>query len=177
MIGRSHIVLGVACAVTASSMGYVPLSLASLIAAGFGSLTPDLDTERSMLGCRARWLSRPLSRLCGHRTVTHSLLIPLLASGLTLHYAGVAALRSAWGAFLIGYASHILADLVTGGCWALYPLARGRIAFWPYAKTGSFGEYVVLVFCLGLLSCVTYHYLSQDLIHPVSRLHRPGLIA
>jgi len=177
MIGRSHIVLGVACAITASSMGYVPLTFASLGAAALGSLAPDLDTERSLLGCRMVWLSRPISRLFGHRTVTHSLFVPLLTGGVLTHYLGVGGLRSAWGAFLIGYISHILADLMTGGCWALYPLSRNRVSLWPYAKTGSMREYLLLISSLGLLSCVTYHYLSRQLPQSGQKLHHSAFIA
>lgn len=177
MIGRSHIVLGVASAITASSMGYLPLSLMSLCAAGLGSLAPDLDTERSLLGCRMVWISRPLSRLCGHRTITHSFFVPVLAAWALLHFEGAPSLYSAWGAFLVGYLSHIVADLMTGGCWALYPLSKHRVSLWPYAKTGSFREYLLLVCCLGLLSCVTYHYLSRNLLHDGHRVQRHAFIA
>lgn len=163
MIGRSHIVLGLACAVTAASADLVPLSLATLASAALGSLAPDIDSERSMLGYRLPWISRPLSRWVGHRTVTHSLVIPALLACLLVYTGGPAILHSAWGGFLIGYVSHILADLVTGGCWALYPLARGRLSFWPHARTGSFLEYVVLVCWLGMLGCVTYHYVARTM--------------
>ncbi|RUT25885.1 hypothetical protein C0V97_08540 [Asaia sp. W19] len=163
MIGRSHLVLGIACGLTAAAAGWLPLSWPVMIATGLGSLAPDLDTERSMLGCRMVWLSRPLSRMVGHRTVTHSLAVPLAAGWALEHSLGPAGLQSAWGGFLIGYLSHILADMMTGGCWALYPLSRNRLSLWPHAKTGSFREYVLLVaclFCLGWISyrCLLHHW-------------------
>jgi len=162
MIGRSHLVLGVACGLTAASAGWVPLSWPVVIAAGLGALAPDLDTERSMLGCRMVWLSRPLSRMMGHRTVTHSLAVPIAAGWASWHYLGQAALDSALGAFLIGYVSHILADMMTGGCWALYPLSRNRLSLWPHAKTGSFREYLLLVVCLSLLGWFSYRCLIHE---------------
>ena len=162
MIGRSHIVLGVASAATASAAGWVPFSLATLMSAALGSLAPDLDTERSMLGCRVPWLSRPLSRLVGHRTVTHSLAVPGALALALIGWLGAAGFYSPFGGFLVGYVSHIVADLMTGGCWALYPLARGRLALWPHAKTGSFREYLLLLFCLGGLGYMSYLCLVQN---------------
>jgi len=162
MNGRSHIVLGLACGITAAAAGYVPFTFASLGMAALGSLTPDIDTERSMLGCRLPWLSRTLSRCVGHRTVTHALAVPLLLGLAAIHFGGMGLLRSAMGSFLIGYASHIAGDLVTGGCWALYPISRNRISLWPYARVGSLREYMVLLVSLGLLGSVTYHLLTHE---------------
>ncbi|WP_122049677.1 metal-dependent hydrolase [Asaia bogorensis] len=166
MNGRSHIVLGLACGMTAAAAGYVPFTFASMGMAALGSLTPDIDTERSMLGCRLPWLSRLLSRWIGHRTATHSLAVPLLIGLAAVHFGGMSFLHSALGSFLIGYASHIAGDLVTGGCWALYPLSRNRISLWPYARVGSLREYMVLLVSLGLLGSITYHLLAHDVRQP-----------
>lgn len=163
MNGRSHIVLGLACVVTAAAAGYVPFSVASLGMGALGSLMPDIDTERSMIGCRLPRLSRLISRRLGHRTVTHSLAVPLLLALAFTYLLGTQSVHTALGSFLIGYISHIAGDLVTGGCWALYPLSRNRLSLWPYAKVGSLREYLVLIATLGLLGSVTYHFLSRQM--------------
>lgn len=169
MTGRSHLVLGVACVLTAMSAAWIAPSLEGLCAGALGSLVPDIDTERSMLGSRLKPVSRLLARWCGHRTVTHSLFVPFALAVLIATELGQKALAGPLGAFLIGYASHILGDLPTGGCWALYPLSRNRIAFWPYAKVGSFREYLVLLGSLALLCVLSYHNLSAQ---PGETAHR-----
>ncbi|AOX16836.1 metal-dependent hydrolase [Kozakia baliensis] len=172
MTGRSHMLIGAATAIAACAGHWLVFSPATIFAAIFGSLLPDLDTERSMLGCRVRWLSRRFAAAFGHRTVTHSFFVPLVGALMVWHFEGLAALRGFWGAIWLGYASHIAADLPTGGCWALYPLSNRRLAFWPYARTGGIQEAVLLMISLGLLMALAFVWTGQ-----VQHVHLPRNIA
>ncbi|AGJ61241.1 Inner membrane protein ydjM [Candidatus Moranella endobia PCVAL] len=76
-------------------------------------LLPDIDHPKSLLGQRLAWLSTPIARLCGHRGFTHSLLASIASIILfTLppqRFIPIDALH----AMIIGYLSHILADMLT----------------------------------------------------------------
>ncbi|MEJ5154281.1 metal-dependent hydrolase [Gluconobacter wancherniae] len=52
----------------------------SVVAALFGSVLPDIDTERSIVGARCKPLSRLIARTFGHRGMTHSGVLLLLSS-------------------------------------------------------------------------------------------------
>jgi hypothetical protein len=80
-----------------------------------GSILPDVDNERSVVGRRVR----PVSRVIGHRTWTHSIwpviVILLLARVVPAAHALV------WLA--LGILTHLVCDAISvmGICW-----------FWPY---------------------------------------------
>ena len=126
-------------------------------AAILGALLPDLDTPQSALGRLLPFISIPLERRWGHRTVTHSLLavagLALLGLPLWGYYRG-----SVYAALLLGYASHLLADGATkSGVPLFYPHplqcvlpgnARYRVT------TGSLAERGLLLALLGLLALV-----------------------
>ena len=86
-----------------------------------GALLPDLDTPQSALGRLLPFLSIPLERRWGHRTLTHSLLavagLALLGLPLWGYYRA-----SVYAALLLGYLSHLLADCATkSGVPLFYP--------------------------------------------------------
>lgn len=151
MMGRSHMALGTGCYILLAAGNVVEIAPLAAGAAIIGSLAPDIDTPHSLLGRWVPFLSYPLDRYVGHRTLTHSL--PFLA-GL----AGVGLFLARIGypgpvlAFMAGYASHILADMLTGGVCFMYPLdKRARVKFWPNVRTGSFAELPLLVVLLAAL--------------------------
>jgi membrane-bound metal-dependent hydrolase YbcI (DUF457 family) len=127
----------------------------SLILVGIlGALCPDLDMPTSTIGRLFPFVSKPLERRFGHRSVTHSLLgwgiatlvfalllggtflglklvtsrsIGLVASGLTWWLAEIQAatmLRLVMS-FSVGYLSHIVLDMIT---------PRGVQLLWPNPK-------------------------------------------
>lgn len=106
MMGRSHLVTGVAVATAAASFAGPPnpahLALGSL-AAGVGVLLPDVD--RRGLG---HWLFR------GHRKLTHTGLALIIIT-LAALLAGLLALVPWWaaGPFAVGYAAHLAGDSLT----------------------------------------------------------------
>ncbi len=90
-------------------------------------------------------LSRPLAAAFGHRGATHSLLAVLGAS-LLLHAHGIS--RAVSAPLVVGYLSHLGADLLTpAGLPLAWPL-RGSVAV-PLCRTGSPSEIVVVAAVLG----------------------------
>ncbi|AQS88703.1 hypothetical protein AA101099_2352 [Neoasaia chiangmaiensis NBRC 101099] len=145
MTGRSHVLIGIASVVAACAEGWLAVSPFVLIGGVFGSLLPDIDTERSTLGHRCKWVARPIGRMFGHRGATHSGLLLGLAVVCLVYFGGAARLHGGWGALCLGYASHIVADMPTGGVPLLYPVSKSRISLWPYARTGGIGEFLLLL--------------------------------
>lgn len=95
-----------------------------------GSLLPDIDHPNSILGRHVLFISKPLYRNFGHRSLTHSvffvILLVLLFSLAQLNLFGLG--------LGVGMLSHIILDL----CWPgssgvafLYPFYRRRIDLIP----------------------------------------------
>lgn len=85
-----------------------------------GSLLPDIDHPQSYLGRRLPFLSVPIFKLFGHRGFTHSFLSLGLLTIASAFYWSVNPLF--FGGILLGYFSHLLADMCTpSGVPLLYP--------------------------------------------------------
>lgn len=120
MTAEGHLIFSVACAIFAKKAEVTP-ELATgdwwhiIPAALLTSLLPDIDHPKSVLGQRLRWIAIPIARAFGHRGFTHSLLA--IAGGMALFQLDVP--RSwpipadALHAMIIGYFSHLLADMLT----------------------------------------------------------------
>lgn len=96
MTAQGHLLFSVTCTLLAHKLQLTPaLSDASLwqtIPAALASaLLPDLDHPKSVLGQRLPWISKPLSRLFGHRGFTHSLLAVTAAVWGLAHAGGYSA--------------------------------------------------------------------------------------
>lgn len=152
MMARTHIAVGAGLALLASGQGAFGPGLAGItaatLAAGVGSLAPDIDHPKSVVGRMIPAVSIPLSAVFGHRGITHS----LLAVGLcvwggvwaqeTLPPSGV--LGSALLGFLLGYLSHLLADAFNpSGVPLLYP-SRKRFRLPITVPTGGVLESLLL---------------------------------
>ncbi len=137
----NHILLG---GLTALALGYEP-TLAIL-----GSIFPDKDILLAKLF--GTWSSNKRKRLLtAHRGFTHhAILIPVfLILSLLL-------LGKLWGAFFLGYALHLICDILTplGIPYKLsyYP----RLSF-PLFKTNSILEYVFV----GIISLLLAFYIVE----------------
>ena len=175
MTGRSHLLIGgfaVLCAMRWHILASEPLSVCTGL---LGSLLPDIDTERSMLGARVKLLSRFLARTVGHRGLTHSGVVLLLAACLVSASMGKDALYGPIGALFLGVATHIAADLPTGGCQLLAPLSRSRLSFWPYVRTGGVGEIMLLLPTLFFLGWAGFAGRDPFLGHAPPVLHHQRL--
>lgn len=139
MMGKTHLMIGIASGLGASVLLHYGIEQAALItvASAMGSLLPDIDHPRGMIRQRLGLLGYPLNIL-PHRGPTHTLLAVVLVSLLYLYFHHIAALG-----LLVGYASHLVADMITvEGIPLLFPLSRGYISVLPI-RTGGLVERVL----------------------------------
>src|SRR5260370_19434318 len=123
MMAVSHVVVGMAAwAWAAPHLGLPPLDPVALALAAGGSLLSDIDHPQSFVGRRARVISRPLTAVIGHRGFTHSI-VAVIACCLLLRWYGIS--RTAMTPVVVGYLSHLGADLLTSsGLRLAWPLRR-----------------------------------------------------
>ncbi|WAT02808.1 metal-dependent hydrolase [Rouxiella chamberiensis] len=153
MTAEGHLIFSIACAVFAKKAQLSPelahgdwwhIVPASLLM----SLVPDIDHPKSLLGQRLRFISQPIARIFGHRGFTHSLLA--VAAGVFLLKTRlppdwVIPIDALHG-MVIGYLSHILADMLTpAGVPLLWP-CRWRFRL-PIITTQK-GNQLERIFCL-----------------------------
>ena len=146
--------------------GFV-LATIAVIAVMTGALTPDLDQPAANLGNRllgAKFFGKIVNKFSGgHRHFTHSIL-GLLAIGYGLHliinHWLVPSLtinaQFVWWVFMVGYASHIIADTFTdrGVPW-LWPLPwHFKIPPGPNVFRVTTGSFVELFIVRGILIVV-----------------------
>lgn len=137
----SHVVLGVvAWTWTAPHLGLSALDPLALALASTGALLPDIDHPSSWVGRRLRVISRPLAATIGHRGITHSL-IAVLACLVFLRWEGLS--RVVIDPLVVGYLSHLAADLLTtGGLRLAWPSSKRQAL--GVCRTGSFLETVIV---------------------------------
>lgn len=94
------------------------------------SLLPDLDHPKSTLGSKLTFISYPTSAIFGHRGITHSF---LMIAALVFFIKDIATSSNVHLSitqyfilpFVVGYLSHLLADLCTpAGLPLLYPAKK-----------------------------------------------------
>lgn len=147
MMAGSHAALGAAAwLVVAPHFGLSGSAALPLGLAVGGALLPDIDHPKSWVGRRLAPFSSLIARLLGHRGITHSL-VAAGACAWLLHTRGLA--PSLILPIVVGYLSHLAADLLTsGGLRLAWPL-RGTWAL-PLCRTGSpFEPLVVATILLG----------------------------
>ncbi len=134
MVG-SHLVVGLACWAGAAAAWHLPADPVTLGLVLLGAVLPDIDHPSSWIGRRLWFVSRPLALLVGHRGLTHSALA-VVAGIVVLRLAGL----GGWQApLVVGYLSHLAADLVTvGGIPLLWPWRRRFGLGW--FRSGSWAE-------------------------------------
>lgn len=151
MTGKTHRIIGIAAGVGTylanTQPEYGPATFAAVIAmSSIGSLLPDLDNASAQI-----WQSVPLGRVAGelvdpfvaHRNFSHSILGVLLFGygfdrllNMTPEYWSLNH-QAILSAFLIGYSSHIVADMVTiQGVPLAWPLKR-KFGIPPYPFEGA----------------------------------------
>lgn len=149
MMARSHVVFGISAWAGLSAMSAPAPSFAGFGGVVLGALLPDIDHPSSTVGRPLFFISKPLARITGHRTVTHSLLgLSLLLSclyltnSMTLFGKGIAC----------GVASHLVGDFITkGGIPLFWPIKR-RFSFPISFVTGGLVESVVVYALAALIA-------------------------
>ena len=148
MMARSHVVVGAAAWVTLAPVLHLPPFDALHVGlAVLGSLLPDVDHPGSWVGRRARPVSTVVAAVLGHRGVTHSA-VAMAALLQLLAHAGER--RGVVTALVVGYCSHLAADMLTPrGLRLAWPLRRS----WglPLCRTGSAAEPLIVF----TLVCIT----------------------
>ena len=134
MTGRGHVVFSVSCVYTYSLVYQIETTsferMLVLMVAILSSLLPDIDHPKSTFGSKLSFISYPITLLFGHRGITHSLLMVTLLWYWCVYNIPWDALgqrtSSLCGlAFLIGYISHLIGDILTpSGVPLLWPLRK-----------------------------------------------------
>jgi len=145
MMGASHRLIGVASGISTVAMLNPQASLfeygLAAMSGAVGSLLPDIDHHKSKMGKGMFPISWIVYRLCEHRGITHSLVV-ILAMFWAVHTSAPAHLELLSYAFLAGYSSHVLADMLTPyGVKVLWPIGI-RIRF-PIMKSNSKREPII----------------------------------
>jgi inner membrane protein len=179
MTAPTHIVAGIsAMSFVAILVPAYKLSLTHIIVGSIAALLPDVDNPQSFIGRLLFFISHPIDRKYGHRTITHSLLATFIVGGVTYlslyivsrsltQYAAITA------TVVIAYFSHIFFDGTTkqgvqiyypAQLWGVFP-AR---ASWRI-RTGSKPE--IVFFVAFLTSALIFLPLGQSgMINTFNRL-------
>ena len=154
--GITHLTVGTAAGIATAIACHPNNTIVSACVVGatmIGSLYPDIDNSKSMLGRKIKPISYVVNKLFGHRGFIHTpfnllclMLLTMFPMFLSNNYE---ALPIAIG-FAVGFASHLFLDSITkGGISFLYPFAKKRFNL-TTIKTGGLGEYLVVAFILAL---------------------------
>jgi inner membrane protein len=123
MMARSHVIVGLATWIAAAPALHLqpvdPIAVALVVT---GSLLPDIDHPKSWVGRRTRPISTAIASTFSHRGITHSAIAVIGLTTLLLH-AGYR--RAGVSALIVGYLSHLAADMLTPqGLRLAWPLRR-----------------------------------------------------
>ena len=142
MSGRTHAM--VPAALAAALFNADPVLTLTAAAAG---LAPDIDEPWSVIGMRLWFLAWWMKYVCGHRTVSHSLLMVV-----TVGIAGIVALIPVKMvvAVTIGLASHVVLDAMSGGVQLWWPKKKR----WVLARYPVYGGMDQLLLVLAILATV-----------------------
>lgn len=135
---KTHLALGILVSVLVINY----LQLESWILFGitlvFASVLPDIDISKSKVGKKFWPLSSIISFLFGHRGFIHTIFPPIIAvSTATIFGYGTLGL-----AFLTGYGTHLISDIVTvQGLMPFFPLSKIKAS--GFIITGGLIEHTV----------------------------------
>ncbi|PLT28879.1 metal-dependent hydrolase [Peribacillus deserti] len=135
MEGKTHIVGGIAAgALYLKSGGSIDQEVLFFTSCIAGALLPDICSPTSTIGRMIPLLDRLVSKTFGHRTITHSLFILLIAFMIFKMTPWPEAIE--WGIW-IGMVSHLVLDAFTvKGIQFLWPL-KIRVGIPGGIKTGG----------------------------------------
>lgn len=142
MLFKTHIAFGFLVAIIATRFIQPENQFLFAFILLIGAAFPDIDHPKSRIGQMA-W---PIAHLFEHRGFFHSF-IAIAFFTFSLFLISGSMLYSI--AFLLGYASHILADaLSTQGIMPFHPLAKFRLR--GIFHTGAYYEYATLFVLIAL---------------------------
>lgn len=167
MTAEGHLICALASTIIAQKVAIVPGDWWHVIGGSvLTCLLPDLDHPRSVLGQRLTWLSVPIAKVFGHRGFTHSLLAMaalILLFHLCHHHTQEIMPMDAGHGMIIGYLSHIIADMLTpAGVPLLWP-CRWRFRL-PIKNKSVPLERIVGVVLLAIVILVWWPWMRCSLL-------------
>ncbi|MEJ2210520.1 MAG: metal-dependent hydrolase, partial [Anaerolineae bacterium] len=140
MHNAAYLLLALVLLLLFSWPGGGPASPILLIPLFIGALLPDLDARDSLAGRLLPGVSRPVESWLGHKGAWHT---PAAAAGLAIVTLPLALFPAAgpgaWYPLPLGFASHLLLDLLEPrGIMLLWPLSRSRYRF-PWTPLRAHG--------------------------------------
>lgn len=105
-------------ALSGVAVGYIALGdWKYALISGVAAVLPDLDEPKSKFGKPFFFISLPVNKMFGHRTLTHSLLFVIIAGAVGLIFSPSIAYS-----IVLGLLAHIAGDMLTGKVQLLYPI-------------------------------------------------------
>lgn len=157
-MGPTHAAIGLTvCMVAAHSAGLPPTQVLFLgVVSALGALVPDIDHPASAIRRRLGIAGNVAFFWLGHRGITHTLIMLAAVSAATLYFLP----PNMAFAFICGYASHLLADMLTrSGVPLVYPLTDYRYSL-RLMRTGGLAEVVVWLICVGVVGWMIWGFLA-----------------
>jgi len=138
MLARTHLFFGIFLGLIFVKLIEMHNPILFVVVAAIAALIPDADHQNSKIG---RWFI--FSRFMKHRGFLHTIFaVILFAFILLLFNAGIYIL-----AFVIGYLSHLIIDMLTyQGIALIHPFSKTRIK--GFIKTGKIQETMIYVILL-----------------------------
>ncbi|NBV83479.1 hypothetical protein EBR57_05085 [bacterium] len=193
MIAPTHAIYGPAVALIVLAVFGVEASFhwTIILCAMFGSILPDIDHPTSTIGRLVPWISKPIERRFGHRSITHSAIGTVVATTAFLLIAGFTALVlqkvlldsisfthlpltfaslnitltdifRLTAAFSLGYGSHIILDMLTPrGVELLWPNPNRHVLFKDKLQVETASKGEISVATLGIVLLVLAFPLSR----------------
>lgn len=152
MMARTHLIGGAFAWVVVAHLSHIPIGIAPIALAMFGSLLPDIDHPKSTFGRKVPFISIPISLIFGHRGITHSLIA--VVAIIALLFVSLSAGKAISASIAAGYLSHLLLDWFTpSGVPLLYPSMK-RFSSPVTVRTGSIGEFIFTLTLTGVFLIV-----------------------
>lgn len=157
MMGKTHILGGIAAGCAAAAICPDPVSKGAAIAAGaIGGLIPDIDHKNSNLSKKVPVLSWIVRLFAGHRGLFHCPLLYVLLAAILYSFLlpEMEWWRYGFYGLFAGIFSHLLLDSCTiHGIPMLFPFSKKNIHLLPI-RTNSAGEMVVRMGLICLSVCI-----------------------
>lgn len=123
----------------------------------FLGLLPDIDTHASHIGKIFPFISQPIERRFGHRTITHSLLAVVVIGAFTRFFYA-----DDWGVLTSAYLSHLLLDMVIGAGIPLFFPAHLHFYFLRMKGGGAAEAIVTGMLAVVVLLPFTFPSVAQS---------------
>lgn len=149
MMGATHAAIGMAAGMAlATYAGATPTQVLFLGGVtALSALLPDVDHPQSILRRQLGFAGKAAFFWLPHRGFTHTLIALALVSAITIYFLPF---EIAF-AFIIGYASHLLADSLThSGVPLVWPVLAHKYTL-HLMKTGGLLEWFIHLLCVGVI--------------------------